>query len=293
MVFHNEENGCHGVPVRPEGAGRGDPSPWSGDMGGLQAACPAHQGLVVNNARLAGRQMDSRKACSRHRRGHQAYRPPADWRGTARASRRASSRRSWKTRQDFRRRTARSCWKFCITQKLAGDHRRVLNTSVACAIWFSSSSRTISARPSPSVSSSITARRRRVHRAGEPLTGWREMDIRGIGFPTADAGTSSVLEKRAPCDSRRGTLYTLMKQTTTGTFHVPRRAFVNRPVPARHRGRVRRGEAVDCFACEERWCLRTRRFEIGTGIWFHHYENRRLPSLPGASAPPVRRGSGG
>lgn len=59
------------------------------------------------------------------------------------------------------------------------------------------------------------------------------MDIRGIGFLTADALAAKLgFESEHPLRIQAGTLYTLMKQIDDGHVYYPRRALVNRPVPS-------------------------------------------------------------
>ena len=107
VVFHNEENGYTVFRVRPEGKDEVDLVTVVGHMGSPQAGASLRiKGRWVNNARFGRQvQMDSFESLL-----------PATAEGIklypARASRRASSRRSAKTRSGFSMRSRSVCWKF-------------------------------------------------------------------------------------------------------------------------------------------------------------------------------------
>ena len=90
------------------------------------------------------------------------------------------------------------------------------------------------------------------------------MDIRGIGFLTADALAAKLgFESEHPLRIQAGTLYTLMKQIDDGHVYYPRRALVEQTCSQLGIAEEFVEEAVDCLAREERVVLEELDDEIG------------------------------
>ena len=102
------------------------------------------------------------------------------------------------------------------------------------------------------------------------------MDIRGIGFLTADALAAKLgFESEHPLRIQAGTLYTLMKQIDDGHVYYPRRALVEQTCSQLGIAEEFVEEAVDCLAREERVVLEELDDEIGVYLTrFHHYESK-------------------
>ena len=102
------------------------------------------------------------------------------------------------------------------------------------------------------------------------------MDIRGIGFLTADALAAKLgFGSEHPLRIQAGTLYTLMKQIDDGHVYYPRRALVEQTCSQLGIAEEFVEEAVDCLACEERVVLEELDDEIGVYLTrFHHYESK-------------------
>lgn len=102
------------------------------------------------------------------------------------------------------------------------------------------------------------------------------MDIRGIGFLTADALASKLgFESEHPLRIQAGTLYTLMKQIDDGHVYYPRRLLVEQTCAQLGIAAEFVEEAVDSLAREERVVLEELDDEVGVYLTrFHHYESK-------------------
>lgn len=102
------------------------------------------------------------------------------------------------------------------------------------------------------------------------------MDIRGIGFLTADALAGKLgFESEHPLRIQAGTLYTLMKQIDDGHVYYPRRLLVNQTCAQLGIAEELVEEAVDVLVREERAVLEELDDEVGVYLTrFHHYESK-------------------
>ena len=102
------------------------------------------------------------------------------------------------------------------------------------------------------------------------------MDIRGIGFLTADALAGKLgFESEHPLRIQAGTLYTLMKQIEDGHVYYPRRLLVNQTCAQLGIAEELVEEAVDVLVREERAVLEELDDEVGVYLMrFHHYESK-------------------
>ena len=172
VVFHNEENGYTVFRVRPEGKDEVDLVTVVGHMGSPQAGASLRiKGRWVNNARFGRQvQMDSFESLlPATAEGIKLYLASGLIKGIGKSiAARIVKAFGEDTLRIFDEEPQRLL-------EISGITQKKLVTIVecwACAIWCSSSSRTISALPSPSVSISITARRRCPSCRRTP-TGWR------------------------------------------------------------------------------------------------------------------------
>lgn len=83
------------------------------------------------------------------------------------------------------------------------------------------------------------------------------MDIRGIGFLTADALAAKLgFESEHPLRIQAGTLYTLMKQIDDGHVYYPRRALVEQTCSQLGIAEEFVEEAVTASPVRNGWCWR-------------------------------------
>lgn len=102
------------------------------------------------------------------------------------------------------------------------------------------------------------------------------MDIRGIGFLTADSLAAKLgFEREHPLRIQAGTLYTLLKQVDDGHVYFPRRLLVEQACAQLGTGPELVEEAIDVLVQEERVILEDLDGEVGIYLTrFHHYESQ-------------------
>lgn len=102
------------------------------------------------------------------------------------------------------------------------------------------------------------------------------MDIRGIGFLTADALAVKLgFEKEHPLRIQAGTLYTLLKLVDEGHVYFPRHTLVNQTCAQLDVAEEMVEEAIDSLAREERVVLEQLDDHVGVYIArYHHYESK-------------------
>lgn len=102
------------------------------------------------------------------------------------------------------------------------------------------------------------------------------MDIRGIGFLTADSLAAKLgFEPDHPLRIQAGTLYTLLRQIDDGHVYFPRRLLVEQTCNQLGTGPELVEEAIDVLVQEERVVLED--LDGETAIYltrFHHYESK-------------------
>ncbi len=102
------------------------------------------------------------------------------------------------------------------------------------------------------------------------------MDIRGIGFLTADSLAEKLgFEQDHPLRIQAGTLYTLLKQIDDGHVYFPRRLLVEQTCSRLGTGPEPVEEAIDVLVQEERVVLEELDGEVAIYLSrFHHYESK-------------------
>ena len=102
------------------------------------------------------------------------------------------------------------------------------------------------------------------------------MDIRGIGFLTADKLAEKLgFESEHPLRIQAGTLYTLLKLVDDGHVYYPRQALVQLACAQLHTAEDPVEEAIDVLIQEERAVAEDLDGDIGIYLTrFHHYESK-------------------
>ncbi len=102
------------------------------------------------------------------------------------------------------------------------------------------------------------------------------MDIRGVGFVTADAIAQKIgFEKDHPLRAQAGTLFTLLKMVDDGHVYVPLDILIDKTVVQLDIGADLVQEALDHLEMEERVVLEELQGHVGVYLSrYHHYESR-------------------
>ena len=278
VVFHNEENGYTVFRVRPEGKDEVDLVTVVGHMGSPQAGASLRiKGRWVNNARFGRQvQMDSFESLlPATAEGIKLYLASGLIKGIGKSiAARIVKAFGEDTLRIFDEEPQRLL-------EISGITQKKLVTIVECWTEHQGVRNLVQFLQPHDIGASFAVRIYK-HYGPQALSIVQEnpyrlaMDIRGIGFLTADALAAKLgFESEHPLRIQAGTLYTLMKQIDDGHVYYPRRALVEQTCSQLGIAEEFVEEAVDCLAREERVVLEELDDEIGVYLTrFHHYESK-------------------
>ncbi|WP_431639298.1 RecD-like DNA helicase YrrC [Bilophila wadsworthia] len=278
VVFHNEENGYTVFRVRPEGKDEVDLVTVVGHMGSPQAGASLRiKGRWVNNARFGRQvQMDSFESLlPATAEGIKLYLASGLIKGIGKSiAARIVKAFGEDTLRIFDEEPQRLL-------EISGITQKKLVTIVECWTEHQGVRNLVQFLQPHDIGASFAVRIYK-HYGPQALSIVQEnpyrlaMDIRGIGFLTADALAAKLgFESEHPLRIQAGTLYTLMKQIDDGHVYYPRRALVEQTCSQLGIAEEFVEEAVDCLAREERVVLEELDDEIGVYLTrFYHYESK-------------------